>query len=1186
LNVNRLTGSLPTSCWATLAHLKTLNLEENRLVGAIPALGSFIPLLEYFLVNSNHLTGYLPPSLGLLTNLLSLDVTTNNLNGTLPIALCSLTAVETLELGDNGFTGTIPACFGNLTAMANFDVQSNQLHGLLPASLSQIPQLGYFSASVNYFSGTIPSFLCDYANITGIYLGLNLFTGSLPNCLSNLTTLTNIGTEYNTLTGTIPQGLLLLPNLLTVWLDGDGDLYGPITCSGTSLVRELLLDDNKLSGTIPDTVSTTAIRYLGLSSNLFTGTIPYSLGYMSMSEVIYLSGNLLTGSLPTSFISLLNLFQIDVHDNFIGGSLDGVFNPAEQIRLLDILVHQNQLTGTLPGEIFQLQRLNTFIATENCFTGSIPEEACSNKVMISLVLDGLHTSKACRKHLLPAPANAYGIANDFQGTVPACLLQHARLTSLHLSGNGLTGTLPSNITIHPHLLDLTLSHNALTGTIPVSIQSHNWRTLDLSYNRLSGVLESDFAAALGHTVERLENSTRNSSDHSIHIENNRLSGGVPQPLMHLQNVASLGSNMFSCKVDKNDLPRHDSDKANYQCGSDAFNGPFYVFIIICSLALVVAALAWLYLYSGFAGLRSTVQKWALDVENTPRTVMYVDAASDILCQLGVWCTVLIVLVLMPWYAAASHYYGTYTHQYAWVVSAAFLSGVTPLAVNFTFYCALMIALVISAGLIVVKKDREERHRSRSRSSSRLSKQSTASTAAVATALPLWRRTLVYSAFLLLNLVVVVGVNAAFVIIALTQSSGALIVAQVALSVFKLLWNTVCTPFLIYLARGYVARTNARASLVTVQVFIGLFNNIAIPCLVVAVLSPSCFYSVFDPPGKVTSNFAVQGCYIGAVVFVCSFVDVIRQSTSFSPPFKYDYQCSSSFVTYYAPAFVYLGLAAAFAAPLVKIAGMHLLHRASPGTRWHSVLAKLVPRILKPPKIGQGKIASADALTHSVDSDAPVGEFALGLWERYRPIFDANNFIIALITYLGILLTFGVVFPPLAVVMCATMLSVAGQTKLEVGRYLCNAREAGTLHLAEGIEKECRGAVSMEKLRRSLFMTICFCCGFYALFLFDTLGNDVGLHQALWVLYVMSLFPFVLYGAIRAHRYFYPDADAQLGYSVDDNLSEMRARAESEGAQTLAVPMATLSANGQVVAAPPRADGGDKENVTFNAMLEL
>jgi hypothetical protein len=126
----------------------------------------------------------------------------------------------------------------------------------------------------------------------------------------------------------------------------------------------------------------------------------------------------------------------------------------------------------------------------------------------------------------------------------------------------------------------------------------------------------------------------------------------------------------------------------------------------------------------------------------------------------------------------------------------------------------------------------------------------------------------------------------------------------------------------------------------------------------------------------------------------------------------------------------------------------------------------------------------------------------------------------------------------------------------VGRYLWNAREAGTLHLAEGIES--------------------------AVFLFY--GNDVGLHQALCVLFVMSLFPFVLYGAIRMHRYFDPDADAQLGYSVDDNLREIRARAESECGQTLAVPKATLSANGHAVAAPPRADGEDAENVTFNAML--
>jgi hypothetical protein len=206
-----------------------------------------------------------------------------------------------------------------------------------------------------------------------------------------------------------------------------------------------------------------------------------------------------------------------------------------------------------------------------------------------------------------------------------------------------------------------------------------------------------------------------------------------------------------------------------------------------------------------------------------------------------------------------------------------------------------------------------------------------------------------------------------------------------------------------------------------------------------------------------------------------------------------------------------------------------------------------------------------------------------LWNRYRPLFDASNFIITLVTYLGILLTFGVVFPPLAVVMCVAMLSVAWQTKLEVGRYLSNARALNAPQLARTIESECEDGVSMKKLRRGMFLVVCFCCGFYALFLFDTLGNAVGQDQALWVLLVMALFPLVLYLVIRARREYHSGTARQLGCSINDDgtmgmhegMVEMHSRAID---LELASP-APQSADGTSHAVDE--NGGE----TFNAILK-
>jgi hypothetical protein len=97
--------------------------------------------------------------------------------------------------------------------------------------------------------------------------------------------------------------------------------------------------------------------------------------------------------------------------------------------------------------------------------------------------------------------------------------------------------------------------------------------------------------------------------------------------------------------------------------------------------------------------------------------------------------------------------------------------------------------------------------------------------------------------------------------------------------------------------------------------------------------------------------------------------------------------------------------------------------------------------------------------------------------------------------------------------------VAWRTKLSLGRFLHFAREQGAPQLAEALDRECKGVVSLMLLRRSIFLIMCFACCFYALFLFDTLGDAVGLRGAYWVLIVMPLLPAVMWAAwrLRQHR---------------------------------------------------------------------
>ena len=52
--------------------------------------------------------------------------------------------------------------------------------------------------------------------------------------------------------------------------------------------------------------------------------------------------------------------------------------------------------------------------------------------------------------------------------------------------------------------------------------------------------------------------------------------------------------------------------------------------------------------------------------------------------------------------------------------------------------------------------------------------------------------------------------------------------------------------------------------------------------------------------------------------------------------------------------------------------------------------------------------------------------------REAPYIDATNLLVSLINYLGILMTFGAVFPPIAAAMGFTILSVAWHAKLTIG----------------------------------------------------------------------------------------------------------------------------------------------------------
>lgn len=1105
---NLLTGPIPDEL-GKLATLEAVYFYNNYLTGTLPPSLGYLPKLKVMKFGFNDLTGSVPPEFGNLCNATLLYLGRNHLNGTIPPELGQLVSVTTLQLNSNEFTGTIPPSLGSLQNLQALELQDNHLEGVIPLSIGNLLSLFVLSLSENDLTGTIPDSIVNLSRLQNLYLHHNILHGSIPAQIAVIQSLYAAELDNNHLTGTIPESLGSLPNLTVLILANNR-----ITCTipeslGTlTKLTTLLLGNNGLHGTIPDTLSMlSSCTNLYLQYNYLTGSIPADLGRLSTLIYLHLYGNYLTGSVPTSLSQATTLTSVFLQNNMFSGSLFGVFDPTAQRFLSGVDLSHNQLTGSLPSEVFLLPALQTFAVGTNCFSGSIPDIICNATTLTTLVLDGLRSGKHCQRLIMPGISSAYALFPGKHNRIPSCLFDMRHLNTLHLSGNGLTGSLSSHTNLSANLVDFAVSHNQLTGTVPPEFQMHSWYNLDLSFNKLGGTLDSNLPVFGSNVTTSYLVVSRdkflNLSDEvekplivpppALTLQNNRLSGRVPHSVLDMLNISVLAGNIFGCQLDGSDLPQHDADRGTYQCGSNSFDYSSYAYAGALGLSLILVGTV---LYR--AGLLAQaynlciVQRPLQDVDSQisgagAHYYKYVELLLRGVCKVACICAVFIVLVLLPAYAALSQFYGTHSVSYSWAVSGAYLSGTVPFTVLLVLYMLLTVLFVASfrdllANLAVF-----------------LQQLSTESYEEIdgaqlqdPTRQEVTRYALICTVFFAANVFVVAGVNIAYIYIALSANATNVTIAQLALSGFKLVWNRYFTLQLVrwteYLLVSSEMHSRSTASYFSVQLFVALFNLIAVPCIVVAAVSSDCFSNLMVTPSAVTSHYFYKECDAFSVHFGCLLFLPRLASSTYDPPFTYSYDCSSSLITFYAPTFMYMGLFATFGGPLLDYSRQRLYYHAKPGTVWYSWIKFITPPLLRYPPTAQADTS----------------------YSAEVPFFNAHFLVLTVMSYLGMLLTFGALFPPIAVVMLLSIFSKAAVAKCEVEAFLHATVEAGTPKLVEIIFNECRGVGLLDRLRACFRQLVVWCCLFYAPFLFDTLGDTVGVLGAFWVLLVLPLFPLCMY----------------------------------------------------------------------------
>jgi Leucine-rich repeat (LRR) protein len=1101
LTDNQFTGTLPVEL-GNLQALNELEVGFNHLTGELPSAYTDLASLEALGVHENMLTGAIPNTIGDLQNLLILFVSNNYFFGTIPSAVTTLQSLFIVNIADNRLTGTLPAGLGDLGSMLQLDVSRNQLSGTIPSAIGDAQRLVQCRLAANLFSGTLPTQLFNISSLNELELDENLLTGTLPVEIGELRSLQVLSVSNNFIIGTIPSSIGSLAAATSIDLQGN-QLTGsvPPHLSRLRYLQDLVQSTNYLTGTFPQELTRLqALASFQMAETLLSGSLPANIGNMTALWELSLNDNLLTGQVPSSLTQMASLNSLTLSFNKLSGALTQVFNATTQLSLATVRLDSNRFTGSIPSELFLLPLLQTVVLSDNCFTGALPSSMCDAPLASTYSLNGLHSAHSCRQELFPALSGAYVVSRHNQQSLPACLFTMTGLNTLQLSGNGLTGTLPGTAQLAAALVNLVLSHNKLTGPIPDAVQARTWYNLDLSYNKLDGTLRSGFAT--GPASLTLQTNRELQQDYSaVVLRNNRLSHDLPSALDSMHDVSVLAGNLFDCSPDRDELPSHDAGREAYSCGSALFDVPYYVYVGLLVAACVAAAIAlWRQVPSSTttaSTLQQKVTEW-LDVEHwyernggeggdRLQHYKYVVSVQKQICQLALYSALYMVLVFLPMYAALSHFYGTHSYAYAWSVSAAYLSGPTASALEIVFYCGLLTLLAVGCTMLTrtLQDNSPAAHHT--------------STTGVSAGAGVTREKVClygfYAAILVLNIAVVAGVNVGYLLAVESTSPAGQAMLQLALAVFMLLW---CNFGLSYPLRWAQQRLNGTTPATTdglfgLQLFVQLSNLILVPCVVVVLLSPDCLRSALVPTSSVTTSFTYQSCDVFDATTGCQSYAMQTATTSYNPPFSYSYQCSSSLLAYYAPVFVYLSLIVAFVHPLQSLAHCALYKRFGQSTQGRTIVSYCVPRILR---------IDNDAFT--VQSEAPHDPTQL--------LGDANQFLLVILSYVGVLLTFGVVFPPLAVSMCVAVFSAVYLARIEVGRFLCAAVAANALGYVDAVNAACDGVGSAAQLRQAVGVILFVMGVFYTFFLFDTLGDVQGARAACWVMVVVPLVPVLLWAA--------------------------------------------------------------------------
>eukprot|EP00581_Thalassiosira_minuscula_P009341 CAMPEP_0183705312 /NCGR_PEP_ID=MMETSP0737-20130205/2454_1 /TAXON_ID=385413 /ORGANISM="Thalassiosira miniscula, Strain CCMP1093" /LENGTH=780 /DNA_ID=CAMNT_0025932449 /DNA_START=137 /DNA_END=2479 /DNA_ORIENTATION=+ len=392
----------------------------------------------------------------------------------------SETVVSEVSLPAKGLSGSIPTELGQLTELEHLTLKNNILQGSIPKEIANLKKLVTLDFTECFLTGTLPQKFAS-TQLSTLLLANNAISGRFfeTQDAPHLANIKEIRMENNLVTGTLSGSTIMkMPHLET-----------------------LSVSANDLSGLIPgdELGSLPALRYLYVDTNHFVGPLPNQLAQVGRSQILelWVQDNALSGTVPASYVRFDKL-----HDFFIDG---------------------NKLTGALPPDLCGPEINSDFFqnvppeaernycdsiacpAGSVAFEGVFPCERCPGGEAARLKNRYLGQTGQCSNytqrdimkifHDATTKGGPWSGVSDWDDALkPVCEMTgvtcdaHGNVVEIALKGRRLEGHIPDEIGSLPFLESLDVSDNDLMGYVPSDLQWTSMRRLDVSGNKIRGIV--------------------------------------------------------------------------------------------------------------------------------------------------------------------------------------------------------------------------------------------------------------------------------------------------------------------------------------------------------------------------------------------------------------------------------------------------------------------------------------------------------------------------------------------------------------------------------------------------------------------------------------------------------------------------------------------------------------------------